>query len=105
MTNGADPLFKGPTRPAMKSGVPLDGIIAGFAFASIFMIATKNPFMLLLYLPIHGTLYLVCLKEPRFVRLFFLWVGTKLKSLGRRHWGAFTATPLVNTRNRKRIPR
>jgi type IV secretion system protein VirB3 len=104
MSEGADRLFIGPTRPAMKWGVTIDGIIVGFALAAIVMIGTGNPFSLLLYLPIHGTLYLLCLRDPRIVRLLVLWVQTKLKSLGWRHWQAATACPLVNTRTRKRLP-
>lgn len=104
MSEGSDRLFIGPTRPAMKWGVTIDGIIVGFALAAIVMIGTGNPFSLLLYLPIHGTLYLLCLRDPRIVRLLVLWVQTKLKSLGWRHWKAATACPLVNTRARKRLP-
>ena len=98
-----DPLFIGPTRPAMKWGVTIDGIIIGFAMAAIVMIGTGNPFTLLLYLPVHGVLYLLCLRDPRIIRLLYLWVGTKMKSLGWRYWGAATACPLVNTRAIKRL--
>jgi type IV secretion system protein VirB3 len=63
--DGTDPLFVGPTRPAMKWGVTMDGIIVGFVLVAILMIGTGNPFTLLLYLPIHGTLYLLCMRDPR----------------------------------------
>lgn len=81
----------------------MDGIIVGFVLVAILMIGTGNPFTLLLYLPIHGTLYLLCLRDPRIIRLLFLWVQTKLRSLGWRHWGTATACPLVNTRAGKRL--
>jgi type IV secretion system protein VirB3 len=88
----------------MKWGVPIEGIILGGAMAAIVMIATGNPFTLLSYLPIHGALYLVCLREPRAIRLLLLWMNTKARSLGWRHWGAATATPLRNTRANRRMP-
>ncbi|EGR2205549.1 MULTISPECIES: type IV secretion system protein VirB3 [Vibrionaceae] len=105
MASGIDPLFVAATRPAMKWGVTLDGIIIGGGLVGIAMIGTGNPFTLLLYLPIHGVMYLLCLRDPRTFRLILLWVGTKMKSLGWRHWGASTATPLVNTRGVRRMPK
>lgn len=105
MASGIDPLFVAATRPAMKWGVTLDGIIIGGALVGILMIATGNPFTLLLYLPIHGVMYLLCLRDPRTFRLILLWVGTKMKSLGWRHWGAATASPFVNTRATRRMPK
>lgn len=104
MNSGIDPLFVGPTRPAMKWGVTIDGIIVGFGLVAILFIATGNPFTLLLYLPLHGALYLLCLQDPRIVRLLWLYLNTTMKSLGWRYWGAATASPLVNTRARKRMP-
>lgn len=104
MPVGTDPLFVAATRPAMKWGVTLDGLILGVGIVGIVMIGTGNPLTLLLYIPVHGVMYLLCLRDPRTFRLIFLWVGTKMKSLGWRHWGAATATPLVNTRARRRMP-
>lgn len=104
MPSGIDPLFVGATRPAMKWGVTIDGIIVGFGLVSILLIATGNPFTLLLYAPIHGALYLLCLRDPRIIRLLWLWLNTKTKSLGWRYFNAATASPLVNTRARKRMP-
>lgn len=100
-----DPLVVAATRPAMKWGVTLEGIIIGGGVVSIAMIATANPFTLLLYIPIHGAMYLICLRDPRTFRLFLLWGITKMKSLGWRHWGASTAAPMVNTRATKRMPK
>ena len=93
-----DPLFVAVTRPAMKWGVTLDGIIIAAALVAVIMIATKNPLTLLLYLPAHALMYALCLRDPRIFRLLSLWLNTKAKSLGWRHYGAATASPLVNTR-------
>ena len=67
--NNQDPLFVAVTRPAMKWGVTLDGIIIAAGLVAVLMIATKNPFILLLYLPIHAVMYGFCLRDPRIFRL------------------------------------
>ncbi|WP_133406841.1 type IV secretion system protein VirB3 [Parashewanella tropica] len=94
-----DPLFVAVTRPAMKWGVTLDGIIVAAAFVAVLMIATKNPFLLLLYFPLHGLMYGVCLRDPRSFSLLHLWLLTKAKSLGWRQFGAASAAPLLSTRH------
>ncbi|MGB0895525.1 MAG: VirB3 family type IV secretion system protein [Parashewanella sp.] len=99
--NQHDPLFVAVTRPAMKWGVTLDGIIVAGAFVAVLMIATKNPLMLLLYVPVHGVMYALCLRDPRLFRLLLLWFKTKAKSIAWRHFGAATACPYRNTRNQR----
>ncbi|MCL1078411.1 hypothetical protein D5R81_11410 [Parashewanella spongiae] len=94
-----DPLFVAVTRPAMKWGVTLDGLIVAAGLVAILMIATKNPFTLLLYFPIHVVMYGLCLRDPRIFRLQHLWFITKAKSLGWRHFGVATACPVINTRS------
>jgi type IV secretion system protein VirB3 len=96
-----DPLFTIMTRPAMKWGVTLEGIVIAGFFSAIGMIATNNPFFLLLYIPLHIVMYGLCLKDPRIFRLLFVWTQTKAKSLGWRYWGIATATPLINTKHKK----
>lgn len=105
MAMDRDPLVVAATRPAMKWGVTLEGIILGGGLVGILMIATGNPFTLLLYAPIHGVMYLLCLRDPRTFRLILLWTTTKAKSLGWRYWGASTASPMVNTRATRRMPK
>lgn len=96
-----DPLFMAMTRPAMKWGVTLEGIVVAGFFSAIAMIATNNPFFLLLYFPLHLVMYGLCLKDPRIFRLLYIWTQTKAKSLGWRYWGIATATPFYNTRHKK----
>ena len=104
MKTPKDPLIAAATRPAMKWGVTLEGIIIGIGLVSIVMLASGNPLTLLFYLPIHGVMYLLCLRDPRTFRHFLLWFGTKAKSLGWRYWGAATACPMKNTRAGRRMP-
>ena len=94
--NYIDPLVVAVTRPAMRWGVTLEGIILSGGLVGILMIATGNPIVLLVYVPLHGAMYLACLKDPQIFRFFFLWLKTKAKSLGWRHWGASTSTPFIN---------
>ena len=103
--NEHDPLFVAVTRPAMKWGVTLDGIIITSALITVLMIATKNPLTLLLYLPIHGLMYVLCLRDPRLFRLILLWLNTKAKSIAWHQFGAATASPYRNTRRKNLIAR
>ncbi len=97
--NTHDPLFVAVTRPAMKWGVTLDGIIILGGLVSIVMIATKNPLALLIYLPLHAVMYGLCLRDPQIFRLAYLWLITKGTSFGWRHFSAATACPHLNTRH------
>ncbi|MBM7072998.1 VirB3 family type IV secretion system protein [Shewanella sp. 202IG2-18] len=103
--NRHDLLFVSVTRPAMKWGVTLDIIIVASAFVAVLMIASKNPLTLLLYFPIHGVMYVLCLRDPRLLRLMLLWLKTKAKSIAWRQFGAATACPYCNTRSRNSILR
>jgi type IV secretion system protein VirB3 len=99
-----DPLFVAATRPAMKWGVTMDAIVVGGAVTAIVFIGTGSIFSLFLYVPIHATMYLLCLKDPSIIRLLKLWGNTKAKSIGWRFWGAATASPTLSTRKKKGIP-
>ncbi|MCL1077103.1 type IV secretion system protein VirB3 [Parashewanella spongiae] len=103
--NEHDPLFVAVTRPAMKWGVTLDGIIITGALVAVLMIITKNPLILLLYLPVHGVLYVLCLRDPRLFRLTLLWLKTKAKSIAWRLFSAASACPYRNTRSRSSMLR
>jgi type IV secretion system protein VirB3 len=103
MDTSSDPLFVATTRPAMKWGVTMDAIVVGGAITAIVFIGTGSIFTLLLYVPIHSVMYLLCLKDPNIIRLIKLWGVTKAKSIGWRFWGAATAAPIPNTRNKKGI--
>lgn len=105
MASSKDSLIAAATRPAMKWGVTLDGMIIGGGLVGIIMIAFKDPVVLLLYIPIHVFMYFACLKDPRKFRFFLLRIITKWKSIGLRFWGASTASPMVNTRASRRMPK
>ncbi|WP_165905109.1 type IV secretion system protein VirB3 [Parashewanella curva] len=102
-TDFRDHLFVAVTRPAMKWGVTLDGIIIAASVVTVLMIATKNPFVLLLYIPLHAFMYSLCLRDPMMFRLLKLWVYTKAKSVCWRCLGYASASPVVNTRDKERM--
>ncbi|RLV59171.1 type IV secretion system protein VirB3 [Parashewanella curva] len=102
-TDFRDPLFVAVTRPAMKWGVTLDGIIIAAALVTVLMIATKNPFFLLLYIPLHAFMYSLCLRDPAMFRLLKLWMNTKAKSMCWRNLGYASSSPIVSTRNKERM--
>lgn len=99
--NFSDPLFVGPTRPTMKWGVTYEAMVVGLVLVSIILIGTNNPFSMLLYLPIHATCYLICLKDPRFFGLLSLWLRTKCKSTSWRRYGASTGSHIPATRDNR----
>jgi len=98
-----DKLFVGLTRPAMKWGVPMDAIILGGMVASVALIATGNPLYLLIYIPIHSLMFILCLKEPNITRLCGLWMITNLRSNLRHGIGAASAASALNTQHDKRF--
>lgn len=98
-----DKLFVGVTRPAMKWGVTMDAIIVGGMLASIGLIGTGNPLALLLYLPVHGAMFLVCMKDPNIISLYRLAIQTKGKATLRNILKASSSSPAINTRRFKRF--
>ena len=69
----ADPLFQGLTRPAMIMGVSYEFEVVNLMFSWIGCINTKDFIVLLVMLPVmHGIAYLICMREPRMIRLLML---------------------------------
>ncbi|WP_072909346.1 type IV secretion system protein VirB3 [Malonomonas rubra] len=98
----SDPLFAGLTRPSMVWGVSYDACIFNGMLTSVVFIGTGSIWGLLLCVPVHAVAFLICLKDPRAFRFLTLWMQTKGRSVSRVYWKASTATPLPNTRNKKR---
>ena len=98
-----DKLFVGITRPAMKWGVTMDAIIVGGMLASIGLIGTGNPLALLVYIPVHGAMFLMCLKDPNIISLYKLALITKGKATLRNVLRASSSSPAINTRRFKRF--
>ena len=72
-----DPLFVGVTRPPMKGGVTYAAFILNFFVVVEAFLISHNLLVLLLFLPLHGVCWLLCLNEPRFFELLLLWGRTR----------------------------
>lgn len=90
----ADPLFVGVTRPAMALGVTYGAALANGMLTVELFLLTRNLLALLVCLPIHGILWILCAVEPRFFELLLLHVRTRRRSPGSRTvWRAASYGP------------
>lgn len=90
----ADPLFVGVTRPAMALGVTYGAALANGMLTVELFLLTRNLLVLLVCLPIHGILWILCAVEPRFFELLLIHVRTRRRNPGSRAiWGAGTYAP------------
>ena len=85
-----DILFAAMTRPAMIWGVTYTGLILNLTFTVCMFVGFNNLCYLLLFLPIHFVMYLVCWKEPRYFETCKVWILTKGNSKARLFWQAST---------------
>lgn len=90
----ADPLFVGVTRPAMALGVTYGAALANGMLTVELFLLTRNLLALLVCLPVHGILWILCAVEPRFFELLLLYVRTRRRNPGSRSvWRAATYGP------------
>lgn len=93
-----DTLFVACTRPATYWGVPFTAFIFELIVVMEVFIFTKNLLALAWGIPVHGIVYLICLKEPRIFELFILWGMTKFSRFmngSRKLWKTNTYSPLT----------
>ncbi len=90
-----EPLFVGATRPTLLWGVASEAFLINTMLTTVVFLAIGNPFYLVIGVPIHAVMVVICLKDPRAFRLLFLWVQTKGRSLSRIYWRASSASPLT----------
>jgi type IV secretion system protein VirB3 len=74
----ADPVFLGVTRPPMRFGVTYMALVFNAVFTMEVFILTKNLFVLLIALPIHGVCMLLCARDARYFDLLLVWAKTRL---------------------------
>ena len=101
----ADPLFVGITRPATALGVTYGAALANGMLTVELFLLTRNLLALLVCLPIHGILWVLCAVEPRFFELLLLHVKTRRGTRASRTvWRASTYAPApfrVSRRSRR----
>jgi type IV secretion system protein VirB3 len=91
----ADPLFVGVTRPAMALGVTYGAALAnGMVTVELFLL-TRNLLALLVCIPVHAILWILCAVEPRFFELLLLHLRTRRGSrVSHSLWRAATYAPV-----------
>ena len=97
----ADALFVGITRPAMALGVTYGAALANGMLTVELFLLTRNLLALLVCLPVHGILWILCAVEPRFFELLILHARTRRWNRGgRAAWRAATyaAAPVRGSR-------
>lgn len=88
-----DELFVGLTRPAMIAGIPYSAFVVNFMATALIFLAFGNPLYLLIGVPIHSILYLICSADPRFFDGAFSWLKTNAKCRNIAFWGAASFSP------------
>lgn len=91
-----DALYVGPTRPTTIAGVTWPAVVLNIIVTIETFVWTHNLLWLLIFVPIHGLCYLICLNDPRTFELLALWGQTKGQAVfnNLRYWHAATASPL-----------
>jgi type IV secretion system protein VirB3 len=106
----ADVLFVGATRPPMRWGVTYSALLFNLVLTMEIFLLSKNLFLLLLALPIHGLCMLLCARDARFFDLMLMWIRTRIPAFlaNLRLWRASTYSPLVldlpDRKGRRRAP-
>ena len=85
-----DILFAAITRPAMIAGVTYTGLLLNMMVTVILFIGFNRISLLLVFLPIHILMYVICWKEPRYFEIFKVWFITKGASRARNIWKSST---------------
>jgi type IV secretion system protein VirB3 len=92
-----DLLFVAATRPPTRWGVPYLAMMANMVLTMELFLIVKNPLMLLLAIPLHGTGMLLCSRDARIFELGMLWAQTRMPGLlgNLLAWRGNTYSPLV----------
>lgn len=92
-----DTLFVGPTRPTTFWGVTWQAFLMNVIVTMEAFVWTRNLIWLLLFIPLHGICYLICMREARTFELLLHWGPTKglayLQNFS--YWKAATFSPLT----------
>ncbi|MBS1994662.1 MAG: VirB3 family type IV secretion system protein [Cyanobacteria bacterium SZAS LIN-2] len=100
----ADPLFVGITRPAMALGVTYGAALANGMLTVELFLLTRNLLALLVCLPVHGILWILCAVEPRFFELLLLFLKTRRWHLGTRAAYRAATYAVLASRGTRRTP-
>lgn len=84
----AAPLFVGLTRPPLIFGVSIEYAMLNMMICVMYFIQTSSVKIIFIGILVHGIGYVVCLKEPRFMKLFLLKLGKFNDCPNKSYYGA-----------------
>jgi len=87
------PLILPLTRPTMIWGVPRGAVIFEMVLVAMTFLQTRNIFALLLFLPLHATLYVLTIRDPRFIDIVTVWTRKCLPVPNKSFWGGNSYIP------------
>lgn len=87
------PLILPLTRPTLVWGVPRGAFIFEAMIVSMIFLQSRNIFALLLFLPIHAILYILTIRDPRFIDIISVWLKKCLPVPNRSFWGGNSYIP------------
>lgn len=91
-----DTLYVGATRPTTIAGATWEAVTVNIMVTMNFFLFSRNLLWLLIFVPIHGICYLICLRDPRTFELIGLWGKAKAQAIRSNifHWHIETYSPL-----------
>jgi len=99
MARTEDTLFVAMTRPSVKWGVPIEGLLVNGALTAVVTcFIVRAPPGMVLFVPIHFAMRELCRTDPHFFFRWRQWFATKAKSglAVRQLWGGSQLQPSVN---------
>jgi type IV secretion system protein VirB3 len=100
MARTVDTLFVAMTRPSVKWGVPIEGLLVnGVLTGLVTVFIFRAPPGMVLFAPIHFAMREVCRADPHFFWRWRQWYATKARSglSVRQLWGGSQLQPSVDT--------
>ena len=83
----------GLTRPPMMLGIPFTLFVVEFCAVVLIFVNTKNLFLFLLLVPIHGVAYALTVRDNRFVDVIITRFSKCLLTRNHRFWGGDSYKP------------
>jgi type IV secretion system protein VirB3 len=93
-------LFLACTRPAMRWGVPMEGLYINLSAGTVFGMIMGSPVYWLVMIPVHYAMKFQSNKNPNFFREVRIWFSTKGANAG----GVLWALPAHGPRSAEEYP-
>lgn len=87
------PLILPLTRPTMILGVPRGAFVIEGVIVCIIFLQAHNPLMMLLFLPLHAIMYVLTIRDPRFLDILRVKAAKCLPVRNKSFWGGNSYSP------------